>query len=93
VSESSTPRGRGLDPVAFLRLQGSHSRRRLRAVSEPLSTGTSTTDTDEGRVYLVERYIESQAAMHALAAVYAANSLQRGEPAILVSAEIAGSGR
>jgi hypothetical protein len=35
VSESSTPRGRGLDAVAFLRLQGSHSRRRLRAVSEP----------------------------------------------------------
>jgi hypothetical protein len=44
-------------------------------------------------VYLVERYNESQAAMHALAAEYVANSLQRGEPAILVPAEIAGSGR
>ena len=59
----------------------------------PLSTDTSATDTDEGRVYVVEQYIESQAAMHALAAEYAANSLQRGEPAILVSAQIAGSGR
>jgi len=42
-----------------------------------------------GRVYLVERHLESQAAMQALAAVYIAESLERGEPAILVPAELA----
>ncbi len=53
-------------------------------------TDTPTND-EEGRVYLVERHIESVAAMRALAAEYVADSLQRGEPAILVPAAIAGS--
>jgi hypothetical protein len=46
-----------------------------------------TTD-DGGRVYLVERHIESQAAMHALARAYVTESLERGEPAILVPREL-----
>jgi hypothetical protein len=50
---------------------------------------TDTPTTDSGRVYLVERHIESQDAMRALAAEYVEQSLQRGEPAILVPAEIA----
>jgi hypothetical protein len=39
---------------------------------------------DEGRVFLVERGIESKAAMDALVEVYVADSISRGEPAILV---------
>src|SRR4051794_11374954 len=54
---------------------------------------TDTPTSDEGRVYLVERHIESLAAMEALAAEYVADSLQRGEPAILVPAAIARSAR
>ncbi len=46
--------------------------------------------TDEGgRVYLVERHIESQAAMQALARAYVSESIERGEPAILVPREFA----
>jgi hypothetical protein len=44
-------------------------------------------DTHEGRVYLVERAIESQAAMHGLVAAYLEDSRRRGEPAVLVPAE------
>jgi hypothetical protein len=43
---------------------------------------------DEGRVYLVERHIESQAAMHALALAYIEDSRRRGEPAALVPADL-----
>ena len=43
---------------------------------------------DEGRVYLVERHIESRAAMHALAAAYIDDSRRRGEPAALVPADL-----
>ena len=50
---------------------------------------TPTSEHDSGRVYLVERHIESQDAMRALAAEYVDQSLQRGEPAILVPADIA----
>lgn len=39
---------------------------------------------DEGRVYLVERHIESQAAMHGLTRAYIEDSVRRGEPAALV---------
>src|SRR3954454_2995110 len=46
-------------------------------------------DGHEGRVYLVERPLVSKAAMQALAAEYIAESLERGEPAILVPADLA----
>ncbi len=39
---------------------------------------------DEGRVYLVERHVESVGELDALVAVYVADSIERGEPAILV---------
>jgi hypothetical protein len=41
-----------------------------------------------GRVYLVERHIESQAAIHGLVEEYVADSIARGEPAALVPAAI-----
>jgi hypothetical protein len=43
---------------------------------------------DDGRVYLVERHIESVDAMRGLVAAYVANSTERGEPAILVPREL-----
>jgi hypothetical protein len=46
---------------------------------------------DTGRVYLVERAIESQAAMHGLVATYLEDSQRRGEPAVLVPAELRGA--
>lgn len=45
---------------------------------------------DEGRVFLVERRIESQAALDGLVAAYIAESLERGEPAVLVPRELCG---
>jgi hypothetical protein len=42
---------------------------------------------DVGRVYLVERHIESQAAMRALLDDYLTESRRRGEPAAIVPAE------
>ena len=42
---------------------------------------------DEGRVFLVERHIESRAALDGLVAAYIADSLQRGEPAVLIPRE------
>jgi hypothetical protein len=43
---------------------------------------------DTGRVYLVERHIESQAALTGLIAAYIADSLDRGEPAALVPRDL-----
>ena len=43
---------------------------------------------DTGRVYLIERHIESQAAMAGLVDAYIADSLQRGEPAAPVPADL-----
>jgi hypothetical protein len=43
---------------------------------------------DTGRVFLVERAIESVAAMDGLVSAYVAESLERGEPAILVPREL-----
>jgi hypothetical protein len=48
-------------------------------------------DADEGRVYLVERAIESQAAMRGLVAAYLEDSRRRGEPAARVPAEFRGA--
>jgi hypothetical protein len=44
--------------------------------------------TDVGRVYLVERHIESRAAMDGLVAAYVEDSQRRGEPAALVPADL-----
>jgi len=41
---------------------------------------------DSGRVYLVERHIESKAAMEGLVAAYVRDAVRRGEPAILLPA-------
>jgi hypothetical protein len=41
----------------------------------------------QGRVYLVERHVHSQAEMDAVVAAYIADSLSRGEPAVLVPAD------
>ena len=49
-----------------------------------------TDNADTGRVYLVERAIESQAAMHGLVTAYVEDSQRRGEPAALVPAELRG---
>ena len=43
---------------------------------------------DRGRVYLVERHIESQAAMTGLLADYLAETERRGEPAARVPLEL-----
>jgi hypothetical protein len=43
---------------------------------------------DEGRVYLVERHIESTAAMQGLVAAYVEDSHRRGEPAALVPSDL-----
>jgi hypothetical protein len=43
---------------------------------------------DSGRVYLVERHIESRAAMDGLIRAYVEDSTRRGEPAALVPAEL-----
>ena len=43
---------------------------------------------DCGRVYLVERHVESQAAMAGLVADYVAESARRGEPAAVLPAEL-----
>ena len=43
---------------------------------------------DTGRVCLVERHIESQAALTGLVAAYIADSLDRGEPAALVPRDL-----
>ena len=40
--------------------------------------------SDTGRVYLVERHVDSQAAMDGLVAAYVEDSTRRGEPAVLV---------
>jgi hypothetical protein len=50
-------------------------------------TDTPVDETADGRVYLVERWIESTAAIEGLVRVYVEESLERGEPAILVPAE------
>jgi len=42
---------------------------------------------DIGRVYLLERHIESQAALHGLISAYLDDSRHRGEPAARVPAE------
>ena len=44
--------------------------------------------TDEGRVYLVERHIESRAAMDGLVAAYMEDSTRRGEPAALIPTDL-----
>ncbi len=44
--------------------------------------------TDDGRVYLVERHIESRAAMDGLIAAYIDDSTRRGEPAVLVPTDL-----
>jgi hypothetical protein len=41
-----------------------------------------------GRVYLVERQIDSTAAMHGLVNAYIDDSIARGEPAALIPAEL-----
>jgi len=43
---------------------------------------------DSGRVYLVERHVESQAAMAGVVADYLAESARRGEPAVVLPAEV-----
>jgi hypothetical protein len=43
---------------------------------------------DEGRVYLVERQIESQAAIRGLVSEYLEDSRRRGEPAALIPTDI-----
>jgi hypothetical protein len=43
---------------------------------------------DEGHLFLVERHIESSAALAGLVAAYIADSLERGEPAVLVPREL-----
>jgi hypothetical protein len=43
---------------------------------------------DHGRVYLIERHIESQAAMTALVADYLAETERRGEPAARIPREL-----
>jgi hypothetical protein len=48
---------------------------------------------DDGRVFLVERHIESKDAMAALVADYVAESRERGEPAILVPRTVADDDR
>jgi hypothetical protein len=42
---------------------------------------------DEGRVLLVERHVESQAALTGLVGAYIEESVQRGEPAVLIPRE------
>ncbi len=42
----------------------------------------------DGRVYLVERHVESQAAMRALVDDYLTESRRRGQPAAIVPAEL-----
>jgi hypothetical protein len=44
---------------------------------------------DAGRVFLVERHVESQAALEGLVEAYIWDSIARGEPAALVPTEIA----
>src|SRR3954447_1201053 len=51
-------------------------------------TDPPANETDGGRVYLVERWIESTAAIEGLVRAYVEESLVRGEPAILVRAEL-----
>jgi hypothetical protein len=41
-------------------------------------------DYDGGRVYLVERHVESKAALDGLLSDYLSESRQRGEPAVLL---------
>jgi hypothetical protein len=43
---------------------------------------------DEGRVYLVERHIESQAAIQGLVREYLEDSVRRGEPAALIPSDL-----
>lgn len=43
---------------------------------------------EHGRVYLVERPVESQAALDAPVADYLAESQQRGEPAVLIPPDL-----
>jgi hypothetical protein len=43
---------------------------------------------EHGRVYLVERHIESQAALDALLTDYLAEAQQRGEPAALIAPDL-----
>jgi hypothetical protein len=43
---------------------------------------------DTGRVYLLERHIESRAAMDGLVSAYVEDSTRRGEPAALVPADL-----
>jgi hypothetical protein len=47
---------------------------------------------EEGRVFLVERHLESSAALDGLVAAYVADSLERGEP-VLVPSRGAGPAR
>jgi len=44
--------------------------------------------TDDGHVYLVERHIESRAAMDGLVTAYLEDSRRRGEPAVLIPADL-----
>jgi hypothetical protein len=44
---------------------------------------------DDGRVFLVERHVESTAAMEGLVAAYIEDCNRRGEPAALVPTELA----
>jgi hypothetical protein len=88
MSTAGTPR-----ELARYQLPNGHERALIAQRINGRVAITDTPTSEEGRVYLVERHIESQAAMHALAAEYVAESLQRGEPAIFVPAEIAGRGR
>jgi hypothetical protein len=46
---------------------------------------------DTGRVFLVERHIESQAALTGLVADYVSEARRRGEPAAIVPHELAES--
>lgn len=48
---------------------------------------TDVPANDRGHVYLVERHIESQAAMRALVHDYLTESQRRGEPAVIVPRE------
>jgi hypothetical protein len=60
-------------------------------VAERIQGRVAITDmpkTFAGRVYLVERHVQSKAEMDGLVAVYVADSRRRGEPAVLLPADL-----
>ena len=55
-------------------------------------TDLPTEESETGRVYLVERAIESQAAMRGLVHAYLEDAQRRGEPPVLVPSEFREAG-